>query len=94
LIAAAAASTTDAYERLRSAVLSAEPMPCLDLGTVRRRGLAAWINGLLAAAPTEPARAGPVSTPDTLINPAPAVGELTRIIAGIVIALAAEPAHA
>ena len=69
-------------------------MPCLDLGTVRRRGLAAWINGLLAAAPTEPACAGPVSTPDTLINPAPAVGELTRIIAGIVIALAAEPAHA
>ena len=94
MIAAAAASVTDAYERLRSAVLSAEPMPCLDLGTIRRRGLTTWINGLLAAAPAEPARAGPVSTPDALINPAPAVGELTRIIAGIVIALAAEPAHA
>ena len=94
MIAAAATSTTAAYERLRSGVLSAEPMPCQDLGTVRRRGLAAWLRGLVVPPPAEPARAKLDPSLNALTDPAPAVGELTRIIAGIVIALVAEPANA
>ena len=69
-------------------------MPCQDLGTVRPRGLAARLRGLLVSPPTEPARVRPEPTLNTLTNPVPAAGELTRIIASIVIALVAEPAHA
>ena len=69
-------------------------MPCQDLGTVRRRGLAAWLRGLVVPPTAEPARAKPEPLLNTTIDPAPAAGELTRIIAGIVIALVAEPTHA
>ena len=69
-------------------------MPCQDLGTVRRRGLAAWLRGLLVQPPADPALAKPEPTLNSMADPAPAAGELTRIIAGIVIALIAEPAHA
>ena len=69
-------------------------MPCQDLGTVRRRGLAAWLRALVALPPAEPARSTPEPSLSTTIVPAPAAGDLTRIIAGIVIALVAEPAHA
>ena len=68
-------------------------MPCQDLGTVRRCGLAAWLRGLVVPPPAEPARAKPVPSLNTIVDPAPAAGELTRIIASIVIALVAEPAH-
>ena len=91
---AAATSTVDAYERLRNAVLRAEPVPGPDLGTVRRRGLASWLKGLILQPPVEPARARPEPMPNTSADPAPVASELTRIIAGIVIALVAEPAHA
>ena len=69
-------------------------MPCQDLGTVRRRGLAAWLRGLVVPPTVEPARSKPEPSLNTTIDPAPAAGELTRIIAGIVIALVAEPIHA
>ena len=69
-------------------------MPGPDLGTVRRRGLAAWLKGLIVQAPAEPVRVRSEPTLNTLTNPVPAAGELTRIIASIVIALVAEPAHA
>ena len=75
-------------------MLSAEPLPGPDLGTVRRRGLTTWLKGLILQPPAEPARAGPEPMPNTIADPAPATSELTRIIAGIVIALIAEPAHA
>jgi hypothetical protein len=94
LIAAAATSAIDAYERLRAAVLSAEPVPGADLGTVRRRGLAAWLRGLILQPSAEPARARLEPARNTIADPAPAATELTRVIAGIVIALVAEPAHA
>ena len=93
-MAAAATSTIDAYERLRAAVLHAEPLPGPDLGTVRRRGLAAWLKGLIVQAPVELARATPDSTPNTTGDPAPAASEHTRVIAEILIALVAEPAVA
>jgi hypothetical protein len=79
---------------LRTAVLHAEPIPGPDLGTVRRRGLATWLKGLILQAPAEPARARSDTTPNTSVDPAPAASELTRVIAGIVIALIAEPTHA
>lgn len=69
-------------------------MPCQDLGTVRRRGLAAWLRGLLVSPPAEPALAQPEPTRNATTELAPAADELTRIIAGIVIALIAEPSHA
>ena len=94
MIAAAATSAIDAYERLRAAVLSAEPVPGADLGTVRRRGLASWLRVLILQPPAEPARARLELTPNAIADPEPAASELTRIIAGIVIALVAEPAHA
>ena len=75
-------------------MLSAEPLPGADFGTVRRRGLATWLKGLILQPPAEPARARPEPMPNTIADPAPATSELTRIIAGIVIALVAEPAHA
>jgi len=75
-------------------VLSAEPLPGPDLGTVRRRGLASWLKGLILQPPPEPPRSGPEPARNTIADPAPAANELTRVIAGIVIALVAEPAHA
>jgi hypothetical protein len=86
-------STLDAYEALRAAVLRAEPGAGPDLGTLRREGLAAWLKGLI------PAPGGSASIPaaiprlPSLRDPAPTPSELTRLIASIVLALAAEPAH-
>jgi hypothetical protein len=99
----------DAYERLRAAVLNAEPLPGTDLGTVRHRGLAAWLKGLIPPPLNKSARAK-LEPVNAVANPAPngacslhktgdaeaspAASELTRIIAGIVIALVTEPSHA
>ena len=69
-------------------------MPGPDLGTVRRRGLAAWLKGPILQPPAEPARAKPETTSNTIADPVPAASELSRVIAGILIALVAEPAHA
>ena len=74
--------------------MGAEPMPGQDLGTVRRLGLAAWLRGLIIASPVEPACAKQEPSLNTIPTMAPVVSELTRIIAGIVIALAMEPTHA
>lgn len=84
-----------AYEELRAAVLSAQQSSCFGLGVIRRRGLAAWIRDLgsepLAKPPGFDHR-----PPDHGIAqvPTPASDELTRLIAGIVITLTAETAHA
>lgn len=99
----------DAYERLRAAVLNAEPLPGTDLGTVRRRGLAAWLKGLilpplskLACAKLEPINAVANPAPNGVCSlhktgdakASPVASELTHIITGIVIALVTEPTHA
>jgi hypothetical protein len=84
-------STLDAYEALRAAVLRAEPGAGPDLGRLRREGLAAWLNGWIPA----PGCSASAATPrlPSLRDPAPAPSELTRLIASIVIAITAEPAH-
>ncbi len=84
-------STLDAYEALRAAVLRAEPGAGPDLGTLRREGLAAWLKGSIPA----PGGSASAATPrfPSLRDPAPAPSELTRLIASIVLAITAEPAH-
>jgi hypothetical protein len=87
------AGTLDTYERLRAAVLCAEPGCAPNLGTLRREGLAAWMKGLV------PAPAGATPVPGTARrtpisrDPAPIPSELTRLIASIVLTVAGEPAH-
>jgi hypothetical protein len=86
-------STLDAYEALRAAALRAEPGAGPDLGTLRREGLATWLKGLIRAPGCSASI--PAATPHlpSLRDPAPAPSELTRLIASIVLAIAAEPAH-
>ena len=88
-------NTVTAYEDLRAAVLSAQECNCLGLGILRRHGLAAWIRDLGPGS-----RAAPPGfehrQPDLSIarDPTAASDELTRLIAGIVLALATEAHHA
>jgi hypothetical protein len=85
----------DAYERLRAAVLRAEPAAGPDRGIVRREGLAAWIVGLaLVPAREEPVCCSPRPAPAPTLPSPMAANELTQLIAGILVTLAAEPAHA
>jgi hypothetical protein len=90
----AATNTVEAYERLRAAVLGAEPVSGQDLSTLRHRGLASWLKSLDPQPQTAPHHARWALMQGTIPHPAPAANELTRLIAGIVVALAAEPAHA
>jgi hypothetical protein len=90
----AATNTVEAYERLRAAVLGAEPVSGRDLSTVRHRGLASWLKNLDPQPHAAPDHARWALMQGTIPHPAPAANELTRLIAGLVVALAAEPAHA
>jgi len=87
-------STVDAYERLRAAALGTEPVCGPDLGTVRRHGLAGWLERLTVQPLAAPTRARPEPLPAPIVGAVPAADELTRLIAGIVVALAVETAHA
>jgi len=84
---------TDVYEKLRAAVLSAKPTANPGLGIVRRRGLAAWIRALGQEPHAETAYYDhhPPSAKSDLSSPA---NDITRLIAGIIVALAMEPVHA
>jgi hypothetical protein len=84
---ASSTGAVDAYETVRAAVLSAEPVPGPGLATLRRQGMAAWIKASRSTSDVTPSRSA--SRP-----PAPAASELTRLLAGLVVTLAEEPAHA
>ena len=90
----APAGATDRYEKLRSAVLRADFTACPGLGVLRRRGLAAWMRALgqepHSAAACCDHRLASSDPPD----PSPATSDLTRLIAGILVAIAMEPVHA
>jgi hypothetical protein len=58
-----------------------------------RQGLAAWIRALGQRRHAEMARCDHSTTPAITVDPLPAAGDLTRLIAGIIIAIAMEPAH-
>jgi hypothetical protein len=94
LINAAAPDAVDAYEKLRAAVLCADPtFP--GLGIIHRQGLAAWIRVLGRPAHADGADVHHptlVSSP-TCHQPSGA-GELARVIASILASIAMEPAHA
>jgi hypothetical protein len=81
--------TVGDYEKLRAAVLGAEPVCAPDLGIIRRHGLAVW----LKQSPVMPVAQLCARTQGAIVDPAPATRELSRLIAGIVVALAVEPAH-
>jgi hypothetical protein len=85
-----ATRTVGDYEKLRAAVLGAEPVCAPDLGIIRRHGLAVW----LKQSPVMPvAQQLCARTQGAIVDPAPATSELSRLIAGIVVALAVEPAY-
>lgn len=89
----ASANAVDIYEQLRAAVLDADPEAGPNLGVLRREGLTAWCRSLTTARDLD----APSPDPSRRLPGCPASAsppsELTRLIAGIVLALAAEPAH-
>lgn len=85
--------TVDTYERLRAAVLCAEPGCAPNLGTLRREGLAAWMKAQIPVAGAGPPIPGATRRTPIPRAPTPAPSELARLIAGIVLAITGEPAH-
>ncbi len=89
----ASINAVDTYELLRAAVLRADPDAGPHLGVLRREGLTAWSRSLIEVLATGTPISGPALQPPTRHAPAPASSELTRLIAGIVLAIIAEPTH-
>jgi hypothetical protein len=85
--------TTTDYETLRAAVLSAEPARGPELGMLRHHGLTSWLRAPSPEPMLQRLGATQDRAPGASAEPAPTTAELTRLIAGIVVALAAEPAH-
>jgi len=94
IVPPAPTDAASSYEKLRAAVLRAEFTACPGLAILRRRGLAAWIRirgqGGDAVAAYHDHRLAP-SAPN---DPSPATSDITRLIAGILVAIAMEPRHA
>jgi len=90
-VIAASVDAVDTYELLRAAVLRADPDASPHLGVLRREGLAAWSQSLIEVPAIGAPISGPARQPTTRHAPAPS--ELTRLIASIVLAIAAKPAH-
>jgi hypothetical protein len=74
--------------------LRAELAACPDLGILRLRGLAAWIRALGHGRHAETARCDHRPAPAIAPDRSAAASDLTRLIAGILVAIAMEPAHA
>ena len=90
---AASVDAVEIYERLRAAMLRADPDAGPHLGVLRREGLTAWSRSLIAVPAGNAPISGLARQPPTRHAPAPAASELTRLIAGIVLAVTAESAH-
>jgi hypothetical protein len=82
------------YEKLRAAVLSAEPLMAPGLGILCHQGVAAWMRALWPDTHTEAASRHGESTRRVSQNPSPPASDVTRLIAGIIVSLALEPIHA
>jgi hypothetical protein len=91
---AAPADIADIYEKLRAAVLSAEPTANPGLGILRRRGLAAWIRALGQEPYAETSGCDHQTLTSDKPDIPPAASDITRLVAGIIVALAMEPVHA
>jgi len=86
--------TAGDYETLRAAVLSADPVRGPAITMLRHNGLTSWLKAP-APEPIAPILgAGQVRSSTLNGDRALATTELTRLIADIVVALAAEPIHA
>lgn len=85
------ANAADAYETLRAAALNAEPISGPGLGTIRHHGMIRWLHGL-AYQPIDEAQRSPAAR--AIADPSPATRELTRLLAGIVVTLTKDTAHA
>jgi hypothetical protein len=92
-VTAASVDAVDTYELLRAAVLRGDPDAGPHLGVLRREGLTAWSRSLIEVPAISAPISGPARQPPIRHAPAPAPSELTRLIAGIVLAITAEPAH-
>ena len=69
-------------------MLQAAPMSGAGLGVIRRQGMAAWVRT------TSNAPEPPPDLPAVPCPPLPSTSELTRLLAGLVVTLVEEPAHA
>jgi hypothetical protein len=87
----AAAQLAAAYEALRAAVLSGRSSGQGGLAILIHRGLAAWIAELK---PEPLATPSAISVPIRSAAAASAPSELTRVLAGIIVALTTEDIHA
>ena len=93
-MSAAFAEAVDAYELLRAAVLGADPEAGPNLSVFRREGLTAWSQSLNEARDiVVPLSSSPPRQLPTWPDAASAPSELARLIAGIVLAITAEPVH-
>src|SRR5712691_2178290 len=90
----APSDTAERYETLRAAVLRGGGAACPGLGILHRRGVAEWIRALGQEPPVEVACSDDRLTPLTPHDPAPATSDITRLVAGILVAIAMEPVHA
>jgi hypothetical protein len=74
--------------------LRAELTACPGLGILRRRGLAAWIRALEQGLHAEAAYHDHLPAPSVPHDPSPVTSDITRLVAGIIVAIAMEPVHA
>ncbi len=87
----AATQPAAAYEALRAAVLSGHTNGQRGLAILVHHGLAAWVGELKPAAPSStPSPAIPIRS----TVPSSTPNELTRLLAGIIVALTTGDAHA
>jgi len=90
-LAAAGDELINAYERLRAAVLGAEPISSSGLATMRREGMASWVKAAhetLVLTPSVPALHRPPAPGDAVRN------ELTLLLASLVVTLRTEATSA
>lgn len=79
---------------MRAAVLRGGGAACPGLGILHRRGVAEWIRALGQEPLVEVACSDDRLTPLTPHDPAPATSDITRLVAGILVAIAMEPVYA
>ena len=86
--------TAKDYETLRAAALGTEPIRGPALKILRQNGLTSWLKAPIPEPIAPTLCAGQARSSAANGDPVLTTTQLTRLIAGIVVALAAEPAHA
>lgn len=86
----AASHLTAIYEALRTAALTGSARGQHGLATLAHRGLAAWVGEMQREAPARPSAEPPAPAAVAAATPT----ELTRVLAGIIVALTIGDTHA